>query len=430
MTTNLRFLLSFALASLLAACGGGSLPSDDGNVRLVNATSSFASLDLAATNNVVVSAVTPLSGSPFAALKNGNYAIDVRATGSGTALVTGSLSLAKKDFQTVVAYSTAGTLAMQVLSDKESDPSSGNAKVRVFNAASGDTGALDVYLFNGACSALVASGAAPFAAAISGLQAAYTQVTASATTSYHVCVTTPGDKTEVRLDIPSLVLSDQRIVTIILVSSSGGFLVNGLTLDQQGALAQTASGSARVRVAASLSPATPVSVTVNGTAVAAGLGTPGVSPYQLVTSGTLNVTINGAAYTPATALTVASGADATLLLTGPTPTVTLLADDNTASSSTTRPVKIRLVNGLNGSNGAVALTVNNAPVGTTTAFGTASGYSLVPASAALASLQATSGVLTYYLATGVTLSTGGVYTLFLIGNATSAPSAGVLIQDR
>jgi hypothetical protein len=428
--TSTLWILSLGLAALLSACGGGSLPSDQGDVRLVNATSTFGSLDLAATNNVVVSGVTPLSGSPFAALKNGNYAIDVRATGSGTALVTGNLSLAKKDFQTVVAYSSAGTLAMQVMSDKADDPSSCNAKVRVFNAASGDTGALDVYLFNGPCSALITSGAAPFAAAVSGLQAAYTQVTASSTTTYRVCVTTPGDKTEVRLDIPALVLSDRRIVTIILVSSSGGFLVNGLTLDQQGALAQTTSGSARVRVAASRSPATPVSVTVNGIAVAAGLGTPGVSPYQVVTSGTLNIAINGTAYTPATALTVAPGADATLLLTGTTPTVTLLADDNTASSSTTRPVKVRLVNGLNGSSGAVSLTVNNAPVGAATAFGTASGYSLVPASAALAGIQATSGVVTYYLASNVTLSSGRVYTLFLIGDAAAAPSAGVFIQDR
>ena len=429
MTTFLRFLISLMLASLLAACGGGSLPSDDGSVRLVNATSAFPSLDLAASNSVVVSGVTPLTGSAFSSLKNGNYAIDARASGSGTALVTSSLSLGKKDFQTVVAYSTAGTLALQVLSDKESSPSSGNAKVRIFNAASGDAGALDVYLFNGACSSLVASGAAPFAGSVSGLQAAYTQVTAS-TTAYHVCVTTPGDKTEVRLDIPALVLSDQRIVTVILVGSSGGFLVNGLTLDQQGALAQTANASARVRVAASLSPATPATVTVNGTAVAAGLATPGVSPYQAVAAGTLTITINSTPYTPAAPLIVASGADATLLVTGTTPTVTLIADDNTVSSSATRPVKIRLVNGLNGSTGAVSLAVNNAPIGTAAAFGTASGYSLVPSSAALASIQATSGVVTYYATTGVTLTSGGVYTVFLLGDASSAPNTGVFIQDR
>ena len=177
--------LALALAVLLSACGGGSLPSEDGNLRLVNATSEFPSLDLFQTNSAFITGVTPLSASGFAGLKNGNYSVDVRATGSGTALVTTSVSLAKKDFQTVVAYSNAGSLALAVLSDKESDPSSGNAKIRLFNAASGDTGGLDVYLTTAACSTIASSGSAPFAANLSGLQATFTQVTAS-TTPYHV----------------------------------------------------------------------------------------------------------------------------------------------------------------------------------------------------------------------------------------------------
>ncbi len=421
--------LAFALVVLLGACGGGSLPSEDGNLRLVNATTDFPSLDLFQTNSAFITGVAPLSASGFAGIKNGNYSIDVRATGSGTALVTSSVSLAKKDYQTVVAYSNAGNLALAVLSDKESDPSSGNAKVRIFNAASGDTGGLDVYLTTGACSTLANSGSAPFAANISGLQPAFTQVTASAT-PYHVCVTTPGDKTELRLDIPSLTLSNQRIVTILLARSAGGFLVNGMTIDQQGAAVQTLGGSARVRVAASLSPAVPVDVDVNGTAIAAGLGTPNVGPYAVVTAGTLTIKINGMAYTPATPLAVPAGADATLLLTGPTPTVTLIPDDNTTSTSSTRPVKLRLVNGLNGSNGTATLTVDNAVIGNGASFASASTYSLLPASAALARVEARSGVVQLYLATGVTFTAGRVYSLFLLGDASAAPNAGILIADR
>ena len=421
--------LALALALLLSACGGGgSLPSDDGHLRLVNATSDFPSLDLFATNSVLISGVTALSSSGFAGLKNDTYSIDVRSTGSAAALVTGSVLLAKKDFQTVVAYSNAGTLALAVLSDKESDPSSGNAKIRIFNAASGDTGPLDVYLVAAACSTLANSGTAPFAAAVAGLQATYVQVTSSAT-PYHLCVTTPGDKTEVRLDIPSILLSEKRIVTIILVRSGGGFLVNGLVLDQQGALVQATGSSARVRVAASISPARAVSVDVNGTAVAAGLGTPSVGPYQIVAAGPLTIKIDGMPYVPASSLSAAAGADVTLLLTGTTPNVTLIADDNTTSSSTTRPVKIRLVNGLNGATGTATLTVDNAPIGTGAAFGTASGYSPVPASAALARIEARSGVVQYYLATGVTLTTGHVYSLFLLGDV-ATPNAGTFIADR
>jgi hypothetical protein len=428
MTSTFR-LLSLLLAALLAACGGGSLPSEDGNLRLVNATGEFPSLDLFQTNSAFITGVTPLSASGFAGLKNGNYSIDVRATGSGTALVTTSIGLAKKDFQTVVAYSNAGSLALSVLSDKESDPSSGNAKIRLFNAAGGDTGPLDVYLTTAACSTIASSGSAPFAAGLTGLQPTFTQVTAS-TTPYHVCVTTPGDKTELRLDIPSLVLSNQRIVTVLLVRSAGGFLVNGMTIDQQGAVAQTLGGSARVRVAASLSPAVAVDVDVNGTPVAAGLSTPNVGPYAVITAGTLTIKINGTPFTPATPLAVAAGADATLLLTGTTPTVALIPDDNTTSTSTTRPVKLRLVNGLNGSTGTATLTVDNAVIGSGTSFASASTYSFLPASAALARVEARSGTIQLYLATGVTFSAGRVYSLFLLGDASSAPNAGILIADR
>ena len=62
----------------------------------------------------------------------------------------------------------------------------------------------------------------------------------------------------------------------------------------------------------------------------------------------MTVKVNGTDVAPVAPLTAAPGADVTVLLTGPTPTATLPADDNTPSSSTARPVKIRLVNGLNG----------------------------------------------------------------------------------
>ena len=110
--------------------------------------------------------------------------------------------------------------------------------------------------------------------------------------------------------------------------------------------------------------------------------------------------------------------------------MTLLNDDNTVSASTARPVKIRLVNGLNGSTGAATLTVDNALVGNGATSPGASTYSLLPASAALARVEARSGVVQLYLATNVTLTAGRVYSLFLLGDASSAPNTGILVADR
>ena len=428
MKTTFRCLLAVLVAAL-AACGGGALPTNQGELRLVNATSEFAGLDLFADNNAVVSGVASLASSGYAGVDAKSHTLDVRATGTSTALVTTSTAIGKKELQAVVAYTNAGTLADTVLGEEEGDPSNGNAKLRIFNTATASTDAVDVYLVSTACASLATSAAAPFASNLNGLQTAFTQVTASAT-PVHVCVTSPGDRTDVRLDIPSLALSDKRVVTLILVHSAGGVLLHGLVLDQQGALTQALNTSARVRVAASVSPAAPVSVEVNGTAVAAGLTTPAVSPYTTVDGGTLTVKVNGTTVKPTTPFTAAPGADVTLLLTGATPTVTLINDDNTPSSSTARPVKIRLVNGVNGSTGTAALTVDNAPVGTSAAFGTASTYALVPASAAAARVEARAGVVQLFLATNVTLSAGRVYTLFLLGDAAMAPNTGTLVADR
>ena len=63
----------------------------------------------------------------------------------------------------------------------------------------------------------------------------YVQVT-SPSTATHLCITKAGDRTDVRLDVGTVTLSDQRIVTLILVRAATGNLVKGLTLDQQSAL--------------------------------------------------------------------------------------------------------------------------------------------------------------------------------------------------
>ena len=429
MPSIVRLLVAL-LPAALVACGGGTLTVTQANLRLVNATNEFAGLDLYAGGDAAVTGVASFGISGYAGLVKDTYTLDVHASGSSTTLVSTSTTLDKKDHQTVVAYTSAGTLTTAVLSDNESDPSSGNAKIRIFNTASADAGSVDVYLVGTDCSGLAASAAAPLATGVSGLQSTYTSVTSSGT-PVHVCVTAPGDKTDLRLDIPALTLSEKRILTLVLVRGPGGVLLNGLLLDQQGALTTALNTSARVRVAASLSPAAAISVDVNATPVVAGLATPNIGPYVLVPAGTLALKINGAAFTTATPLVVAPGSDVTLLITGSTPTVTSIPDDNTVSSSTARPVKLRLVNGLNGTSTPTTLTVDNAIVGAgSTAFLAASTYSLLPPSAAIARIEARTGVVQVYLGTGVTLSAGRVYSLFVLGDFSQAPNTGILVADR
>ena len=425
MKTTTRWITA-ALMLALTACGGG-LFGNQGRLRLVNATAEFASLDLFADNDVVVAGVGPYTASGYVLRKEDGYALDIRQSGSAANLVTTSTTLKADSHQTVVAYANGGTMAATVLDDEESEPARDRAKFRVFNTATSDLDKVDVYLITAACSTLDTSAAAPTAANVSGLQSAYSVLAASAT-AYHLCVTAAGDKSDLRLEIPSFVLSDRRIVTVILARGRGGYLLNAIVLDQRGGATQALNASARARAATSVP--TAVDVDVNGTPIAVGLAAPNVGPYTLVPAGSVTVKVNGVDVAPVAPLTAAPGADVTVLLTGSTPTVRLLADDNTPSSSSARPVKLRLVNGLNGTTGTATLTLNNVLVGSGAPPGDASGYTQVASSAGLARLEARIGTQVFHFDATTTLESGRVYTLFLLGDGTVAAERGILIPDR
>jgi len=424
MKTTTRWFIA-GLAAALTACGGGLL-GNQGRIRLVNATTGLGALDLLIDNDVAVTGVATATSSDYVLRRANGYSLDIRQTGSAASLLTTSTTLVADKHQSLVAYNSGGTMAAAILDDEEGDPGRGKAKFRVFNTATAAADQVDVYLVTAACSTLDASAAAPTASAVSGLQNAYTEL-ASSTTAYHLCVTSAGDKSDVRLEIPSFVLSEKRIVTVILARGAGGYLLNAIVLDQQGAATQALNVSARARVATSV--AIPVDVAVNGTAIAAGLPSPNVGPYVLVPSGPVTVTVNGQPVTPTAPLTAAAGADVTVLLTGAT-TTTLLADDNTASLSTARPVKLRLVNGLNGTTGTATMTLNNVLIGTGAAPDQASNYTQVASSAGLARLEARVGALTFYLDPTATLESGRVYTLFLLGDGSAPANRGILVPDR
>ena len=442
MTRPLRSSLAALLAAgllLLASCGGGngfggSLGSG-ASVRLLNATPDFASLDLYRSTDRVVSSTALSTVSDYADTDSGSYTYNLETTGSSAVAASVSGSIDKHDHATVVAYTTGGALNATFLTDQEGDPSSNTAKVRIFNAAKNEAGAVDVYFVGSDCSGLASVSVAATATNVSDLQTSYTEISAgSGGTSYHLCVTASGDKSDVRLDVPAYTLKEKEIVTLIFVKTSGGVLLNGLALDQQGSLLALPNASARIRVAAGASASGTIGATVNGVSLG-NYASPDVGGYTLVPAGTLaaTITING---TPVSFpnQTAAAGADLTLLVAGTAtaPTTSLLVDDNTPSTSTSKPVRIRLVNGFIGS-GTVTLSVDGTNVGNGAAPGTASATALVAASSQTTRLKATGANGQLYLTENNTLVSGSVYSLFLLGdppNPLPGLNTGILRVDR
>lgn len=425
-------LITALLLPLLHACGGNS-EDDQGSVRLINATADFAQLDAYRDDSGIISNVAAGSGSGYANLDEDSYTFKIAQTGSGVTAASLSGSVSAGSHYALLAYASGSALQVSYLTEDEGAPSSGQAKLRFMHTAGLEAGNVDVYVGQAACNAL---GSTSIAAA-SGLSTATsatapTAYTAFSAGTYHVCVTAAGSKTDVRLDIPALTLGNQQVATLVLTRSGGGVLVNGLLVNQQGAVTPSANLSTRVRVVANTLVATDtINVAVNGTTVGSNLSPASVGSYRLVTAGTLNVTVNGAAVDVGTA-TAPAGGDLTLLVTGDvaSPKLSVVTDDNTPSTSASEPVKLRLVNAVNGLTGSVTLTLDSDVIGDDVAFGTASAPATVATSAALATIVASAGSSKLWQATDQTLTTGKVYSVFLLGNTSTVGTSSLMRADR
>lgn len=430
MSTKTRATLALALClPLLHACGGAS---DDGYVRLVNATTDYSAIGVYESGDAVGADVPSDTVGGYAGVGAGTYEFDLRVSGSSsTAASTASQVVAKGDHFTLVGTVDAGVVKVTTLTDDADKPSSGYASLRIFNAAPAVAASVDVYVTTTACASLTSANT-PVASSVTGLQDGYASVVAaSGGSAWHVCVTGAGDRTDLRLDIPSLTLASQQIATLILTKTTGGVLLNGLLLDQQGTLTSYANTSVRLRLVADAANGSVVSASANGTTLGTSYASPTVSAWRTVSAGDLALTlsIDGVAITQ-TGLSAAAGGDYTLLVAGSAgaPTIELLADDDSAPTTSALPVRMKLVNGLNGASGSAMLTSSGVVVGDSVAFGEASADANIAAASAAADLQVTSGGTTLWEMSGQTLAGGSVYTVFLLGDA-SAPK-GVLRVDN
>ncbi|MEO8155545.1 MAG: DUF4397 domain-containing protein [Rhizobacter sp.] len=423
-----RIICLFAAAlpfALLSACGGSSGNDGPGQVRMINATTDYASLDLYATDALAAPAVLEDTVSSYVTIGSGTSTFKLKRAGSGTTALATDRNVASGVSHTLVAYSTAGTLRTVFMSDNEGAPTAGTGQLRVFNSSI-EAGTVDVYL-------TAVGGTLDDVSAIANSLGserfgAYSEIGKG---SYRLVVTGAGDKTDIRLDIASIALADQQITTLILTSTPGGVLVHGLMLDQAGAVTPQKNTSSRVRLVAGTTANGSVAATLNGAALSTGLKSPTIGAYTLIPAGTLttDIQVNGVSV-PTSGLSAAAGADLTLMVLGTpaAPQVTLLSDDNRPPVTTTN-AKLRLVHAVNGLNGSITLTADYSAAATDVAFGTSSTATSLPASTTYR-LEATSPVssASLYLSTDVTLLATRVYTVFMLGDQ-SAP-LGVLRRDR
>ncbi len=411
---------------LLSACGGGSeAPRDTASLRLLNATTGYAGLDLAADNGTVNSGVALGAVGAYASVGTAGVALVVSHSGAAGALASTSRTLAKNEHVTLVAYGAAGALKTVFIAEDLAAPANALTRVQVQHLAP-DAGALDVYL-TGADDALAS--ATPLAPALAaGSAQAASNVIAG---NYRLRITGSGDKADLRLDVPGLVLGGGQVGTLVLSQGAGGVLVGAVWLVQQGKAAALANPQARLRVVSALAAGARVSLSVAGTAVASASVSPAITPYTAVpadAAAPVQLTVNNAPVAVASPALLAGG-DYTVLVWGDAgaPSTTWVSDDNRYPTAL-GGAKLRLVNATSGTPVALTLKADFSVVVTALAPGQASAFAPVPATSGARLDVSSASNATLGTLTGVNLAARGVYTLFMLGDS-AAPVAD-LRKDR
>ena len=410
-----------ALSTALSGCGGSSSSSTDTvSLRLANATLTHPSLDLLVNTTNAVSATAADAVSAYVAPASGSTTLQLNDAGTGTALATTVPTLTGGMHYTLLAYESGGAVKTAVLNEDYAAPTSGTVQLRIYDAAT-DAGKLDVYITDPGTDLSTVS--SPTASFITVTAPAATALLTYSPGTYRVRVTGYGNKNDLRIDIPAVTLTNQQVGTVVLTAATGGVLLNGSTLIQQGIYSATRNTNARVRLAAAVVGGATVAASAGTIPIDSGSVAPAFGYYVLVpATSTLNISVNGQSVgAPVAALT--AGGDTTLLVYGSpsTATATLVTDDNRPPSDSTT-VKLRLINGITGSAGALTLTANSALVANGIQPGAASGYVSVPGNTTAMNLSLTSSLSpgNYYSNSSNILNVNTVYTV-LAGGDVAAP---------
>lgn len=426
---SLATLVALVGSSLLAACGGGGGGSSSSNaqMRLVNASVGYTSLDLTIGETKTNTGVAYASAGTYADISGGTAAL-VQAPVTGTTLASLTPTLTGGSKYSVIAYGWSGALKTTLLQEEEAVPTTaGTSKLLLLNLAA-DAGAVDVYLTSSTDNLDTAS--ATISGIAGGSSSGYIGLNSG---TFRARVTAAGDRTKILLDIPSISLEALKVHSLILTPTIGGVLVNGVFMQQQGTPSNYLSTTARARVVAAVGSNAEVTASTATKVLLTKSVAPTIGDYQSLAAGAngINITVGGTVM-PVYNTNLAAGGDYTLMVYGDpaSPQVAILTDDNRLPT-TPGTAKMRLVNGLTTSGAGLTMTLDFSAIASNILPGNASGVLTVAAGSTTSQLSVTSPTAPapLYKETGLTILQNGVYTVFVMGGGTTAPQ-GTLRRER
>ena len=435
MSIPRTLLAALCLSSLtLVGCGkNGSNNQGDAQMRVVNAFSQAAALDVTVNSKMVVSGLAFQAEAPYHSVDSGTQKFTVGVSGAPTSLINNSLNVNSGTKYTYVVFGPQTAVQSVLLSDAFNDPGDGFFAVRLINAAAGP-GPLDLYLT--APGADINTTAPSVANVAYGASSAYGSV-AIGGGSFEIRIAPAGTK-DVVYDSVTQSFSAHSGATIVAFGKGSGKLVNAVLLRHDdsgsGGLVDNLLTQYKV-VNASLVPS-PLNIFVDGTLQLSNIPYTGVSNYQRTAAGAHSFSIE-ATTTPGASLltlapTLAPATDTSLALTGTAGALNavVLNDNNLPPPAATAAV--RIVN-VSADVAALDVFVNFSKQVAGLAMNTASPYIDLSAAAATGTGYEfdfnIAGTTTSLLKLpSVVLIAGHTYTIYIAGPA-SAPRS-IVAQDN
>jgi hypothetical protein len=202
----------FLAAAALQGCGGGS--TSVAYLRVLHASPDAPNVDINVDGNNVLTNVAYKSASSYLAVKPGAHVIKVFPTGTTTAVITANVTLAKDSYTTVAAINFVAKIQGQVLTDDNSAPKTGDAKVRLIHF-SPSAGIVDIYVT--APGADLSQATPTLSGVAFDTVSDYLQVAAG---SYEIRIT-PTNTKEVVIDSGALALAAGQIRTGVALDDPG-----------------------------------------------------------------------------------------------------------------------------------------------------------------------------------------------------------------
>ena len=213
-----RGIAAALVAVGLAACGGGGSSNDVANVRLLNTTLTHQSTSLLVGGSTAIATVPLDTVSAYAGATAGSPLLQINDATTTSALATLAPTVGSNAHYVLVAYEGGGAVRTAIINEDTAAPPVGTAALRVFNTAT-DAGAIDVYVTDPTVN--IATPTFTFSTATSLQTSGFVSLPPG---TYRIRVTGAGNPADLRLDLPSFVLTDQEVASAILTPTVGGTL--------------------------------------------------------------------------------------------------------------------------------------------------------------------------------------------------------------